>query len=100
MMNFSRLVHIGQQLIDKPYVFSSQVKQVFYLKDLTDEGWHIVLSNTLRDMFDMGNGSRDDIDERSKTLPFSEKNLNETIPCTSTQFQLVRQDVDKDIYES
>ncbi|KHG12923.1 ATP-dependent helicase/deoxyribonuclease subunit B [Gossypium arboreum] len=35
----------------------------------------------------MGNGSRDDIVERSETLPFPEQNLNENIPSTSTQFQ-------------
>ncbi|MFQ6666294.1 hypothetical protein Gotur_032697 [Gossypium turneri] len=31
----------------------------------------------------MGNGSRDDIDERSKTLPFLEQKSNETIPSTT-----------------
>ncbi|MFQ6624004.1 hypothetical protein Gotur_004038 [Gossypium turneri] len=87
MVNFSELIHTGQQLIDEPYVFSSQVKQVFYSKDPTDEGWYVVLCNTPRDLFDMGNGSRDDIDERLETLPFPEQNLNENIPNTSTQFQ-------------
>ncbi|KAK5771036.1 hypothetical protein PVK06_047209 [Gossypium arboreum] len=99
MVNFSRLIHTGQQLMDEPYVFSSQVKQVFYSKDPTDEGWYVVLRNTPRDLFDMGNGSRDDIVERSETLPFPEQNLNENIPCTSTQHQWVRHDVDEDIYE-
>ncbi|KAG8493493.1 hypothetical protein CXB51_010896 [Gossypium anomalum] len=82
MVNFSRLIHTGQQLMDKPYVFSSQVKQVFYSKDPTDEGWYVVLRNTPRDLFDMGNGSRDDIVERSETLPFPEQNLDENIPST------------------
>ncbi|KAK5775765.1 hypothetical protein PVK06_043704 [Gossypium arboreum] len=99
MVNFSRLIHTGQQLIDDPYVFSSQVKRVFYSKDPTDEGWYIVLRNNLRDLFDMGKGSRDGINERSETLPFPEQNLNENIPSTSTQFQWVRQDMDEDIYE-
>ncbi|KAK5771814.1 hypothetical protein PVK06_048058 [Gossypium arboreum] len=99
MVNFSRLVQTGQQLMDEPYVFSSQVKQVFYSKDPTDEGWYVVLRNTLRDLFDMGNGSRDDIVERSETLPFPEQNLDENIPSTSTQHQWVRHDVDEDIYE-
>ncbi|KAH1073404.1 hypothetical protein J1N35_025732 [Gossypium stocksii] len=70
MVNFSRLIHTGQQLIDELYVFSSQVKQVFYSKDPIDEGWYVVLRNTPRDLFDMGNGSKDDIDKRSKTLHF------------------------------
>ncbi|KAG8499629.1 hypothetical protein CXB51_006113 [Gossypium anomalum] len=82
MVNFSRLIHTGQQLMDEPYVFSSQVKQVFYSKDPTDEGWYVVLRNTPRDLFDMGNGSRDDIVERSETLPFPEQNLDENIPST------------------
>ncbi|KAK5811490.1 hypothetical protein PVK06_026827 [Gossypium arboreum] len=54
MVNFSRLIHSGQQLMDEPYVFSSQMKQVFYSKDPTDEGWYVVLRNTPRDLFDMG----------------------------------------------
>ncbi|KAH1129697.1 hypothetical protein J1N35_001075 [Gossypium stocksii] len=89
MVNFSRLIHTGQKLIDKLYVFPSQVKQVVYLKDPTDEGWYAVIRNTLIDLFDICNGSRDDIDKRSETLPFPEQNLNETIPCNSTQFNRV-----------
>ncbi|KAG8493283.1 hypothetical protein CXB51_010858 [Gossypium anomalum] len=80
MVNFSRLIHTGQQLMDEPYVFSSQVKQVFYSKDPTNESWCVVLRNTPRDLFDVGNGSRDDIVERSETLHFLEQNLDENIP--------------------
>ncbi|KAG8481368.1 hypothetical protein CXB51_026128 [Gossypium anomalum] len=87
MVNFSRLIHTGEHLIDEPYVFSSQVKQVFSSKDPIDKGWYVVLRNTPRDLFDMGNGSRDDIIERSETLPFPEQDLNENIPSISTQFQ-------------
>ncbi|KAG8472909.1 hypothetical protein CXB51_034798 [Gossypium anomalum] len=54
MVNFSRLIYTGQQLMDEPYVFSSKVKQVFYSKDPTDEGWYVVIRNTPRDLFDMG----------------------------------------------
>ncbi|KAG8474510.1 hypothetical protein CXB51_031169 [Gossypium anomalum] len=82
MVNFSRLIHTGEHLIDEPYVFSSQVKQVFYSKDPIDEGLYVLLRNTPRELFDMGNGSRDDIVERSQTLPFPEQNLNENIPST------------------
>ncbi|KAH1055160.1 hypothetical protein J1N35_033225 [Gossypium stocksii] len=32
--------------------------------DPTDEFWYVVLRNTPHDLFDMGNGSRDDIVER------------------------------------
>ncbi len=53
MVNFSLLIHLGQQLIDEAYVFSSQFKQFFYSKDLTDEGWYVLLRNTSRDLFDL-----------------------------------------------
>ena len=33
LVNFSRLIHTGDQLIDKPYVLASQTSQVFYLED-------------------------------------------------------------------
>ncbi|KAK5845195.1 hypothetical protein PVK06_001354 [Gossypium arboreum] len=74
MVNFSRLIHTGQQLMDEPYVFSSQVKQVFYSKDPTDEGWYVVLRNTPRDLFDMGNGSRDDC-RKIRNITFSKTKL-------------------------
>ncbi|KAH1046297.1 hypothetical protein J1N35_037081 [Gossypium stocksii] len=82
MVNFSQLIHTGEQLINESYVFSSQVKQVFYSKDPIDEGWYVVLRNSPRDLFDMGNESRNDIVERSETLPFPQQNLNENIPST------------------
>ncbi|KAK5811971.1 hypothetical protein PVK06_027364 [Gossypium arboreum] len=90
MVNFSRLIYTGEHLIDEPYVFSSQVKQVFYSKDPIDEGWYVVLRNTPRDLFDMGNGSRDDIVERSETFPFPEQNLNENIPSITENGQTSR----------
>ncbi|KAK5835986.1 hypothetical protein PVK06_011718 [Gossypium arboreum] len=83
MVNFSQLIHTGQQLIDEPYVFSSKVKQVFYSKNPTNEDWYVVLRNTPRNLFNMGNGSRNDIDERPKTFSFPEQNLHETIPSTT-----------------
>ncbi|KAK5811424.1 hypothetical protein PVK06_026755 [Gossypium arboreum] len=46
--------------------------------------WKVVLFRTpFRDLFDMGNGSRDDIVERLETLPFPEQNLDENIPSTT-----------------
>ena len=33
LVNFSRLIHIGDRLIHKPYVLTSQTSQVFYVED-------------------------------------------------------------------
>ncbi|KAH1064624.1 hypothetical protein J1N35_029611 [Gossypium stocksii] len=39
-------------------VNTARVKQVFYSKDPTDEGWYVVLRNSPRDLFDMGDGRK------------------------------------------
>ena len=100
MVNFSRLIHTGQQLMDEPYVFSSQVKQVFYSHDPTKDGWYVVLRNTPRELIDIGDGSRDDIETRPETLPFAAQNLDGTSSTSNSQFQWVRDNMDDDFNEN
>ncbi|BAF17164.2 Os05g0342600 [Oryza sativa Japonica Group] len=54
LVNFSRKIHTGEKLDDDPFVFSSQVEQVFYSEDPKTEGWHVVTRFRPRDLFDMG----------------------------------------------
>jgi len=37
-----------------PFVFSSQVEQVFYVEDPKAKGWNVVVRVKPRDLFDMG----------------------------------------------
>lgn len=37
-VNFYKLIIIGEYISDEPYVFSSQVKHVFYCKDPLEDG--------------------------------------------------------------
>jgi hypothetical protein len=53
-VNFSRKIHTGQKIEHDPFVFSSQVQQVFYVQDPKAEAWHTVVRVTPRDNFDMG----------------------------------------------
>ncbi|WVZ53293.1 hypothetical protein U9M48_004259, partial [Paspalum notatum var. saurae] len=41
LVNFSRRIHIGEKLEHDPFVFSSQVEQVFYVEDPKAKGWNI-----------------------------------------------------------
>ncbi|OMO94447.1 Transposase, Ptta/En/Spm, plant [Corchorus olitorius] len=41
--------------VDEPFIFASQAKKVFYIKDERDNGWVVVKHAKLRDTFDMGN---------------------------------------------
>lgn len=53
-MNFTRKIHTREKLDHDPFVFSSQVEQVFYCEDEKNEGWHVVTRFKPRDIFDMG----------------------------------------------
>jgi hypothetical protein len=67
LVNFSRKIHTGEKLEDDPFVFSSQVKQVFYVEDPKHEGWNTVVGGSPpRDFFDMGEEqSSDESDDSS-----------------------------------
>lgn len=54
LVNFSRKIHTGEKLEHDPFVFSSQVEQVFYVEDPKNEGWNVVVGVRPRDLFDMG----------------------------------------------
>ena len=54
LVNFSKLIHIGTNLLDEPFVFASQVQQVFYIEDSLQPNWHIVVRTKPRDVYEMG----------------------------------------------
>ncbi|OMO68751.1 Transposon, En/Spm-like protein [Corchorus capsularis] len=88
LVNFSHLIHTGKQLIDEPYVFSSQVRQVFFSEDPKDPGWFVVLHNTPRDLYDMGEEASDDVERRTECFPSVNPNMprlrQKNIRITST----------------
>ena len=43
VVKFLRLIHIGEHISHDPYVFSSQVKQVFYSQDPRKEGYYVIV---------------------------------------------------------
>ena len=54
LVNKSRKIHTGDELEDDPFVFSSQVQQVFYVQDPKAELWNVVVEVRPCDLFDMG----------------------------------------------
>ena len=54
LVNFSNLIHTGEKKDDDPYVFSSPVEQVFYVKDPNNPNWHVAVPVKPRDVFDRG----------------------------------------------
>ena len=54
LVNFSRKIHTGEKMEHDPFVFSSQVEQVFYVEDPKAKGWNVVVRVKPRNLFDMG----------------------------------------------
>ena len=64
LVNFSRLIHMGDRLIDEPYVSASQALQVFYMEDVRHKDWVVVIKTKPREVIDVGiNASHDDDDD-------------------------------------
>lgn len=59
VVNFKRLIHTGEKMEHDPFVFSSQVSQVFYVQEPKAQGWHVAQPYRPRDLYDMGTESSD-----------------------------------------
>ena len=56
LINCSRWIHIGVLLKDDPFIFSSQARQVFFVQDLKDKNWAVIVRMKFRDLYNMKNG--------------------------------------------
>ncbi|CAO2822596.1 unnamed protein product [Amaranthus hypochondriacus] len=63
LVNFNNLIHTCEALKDDQFVLSSQVKQVFYVKDQKDENWFHVVMTKPRDVYDIAEKSKESDDE-------------------------------------
>nr|KYP38504.1 hypothetical protein KK1_040241 [Cajanus cajan] len=54
LVNFSHLIHFGDQESHEPFVFVGQVEQVIFVQDPHDHEWFIPRKIKPRDIFDMG----------------------------------------------
>jgi len=52
-VSFKRLIHMGECIIDDPYVLSSQVSQVYYVEDEKHPGWAIIVRTKPRPVYDV-----------------------------------------------
>uniref|UniRef100_A0A2N9IH12 CRIB domain-containing protein n=1 Tax=Fagus sylvatica TaxID=28930 RepID=A0A2N9IH12_FAGSY len=68
LVNFKHLIHVGEKLIDEPYVLASEASQVFYVEDKRHKDWVVAVKTKARDIFDAGIGVLcDDEDDESNT---------------------------------
>ncbi|GLT52874.1 hypothetical protein SLA2020_261860 [Shorea laevis] len=61
-VNLKNLIHTGERITDDPYVLSSQVSQAYYVKDGKDPNWDVAVKTISINVFDVGQGERQDDD--------------------------------------
>ena len=74
LVNFTHLIHVRNELIDEPYVLTSDASQVFYVEDKRDKDWFVVVKTKARDVFDAGSGplcSDDDTYTYCENVPYN-----------------------------
>ncbi|QHN96473.1 uncharacterized protein DS421_18g618780 [Arachis hypogaea] len=54
LVNFSCLIHTGDQESDEPFIFANQAQQVIFVKDPHDHEWFIPRLIIPRDIYNMG----------------------------------------------
>ena len=60
LVNFTRLIHKGDRLIDELYVLTFQASEVFYVQDPRHKDWMVVVKTKAKDVFDVGTGASSD----------------------------------------
>jgi hypothetical protein len=55
-VNFNHLVHRGKLITDEPYVLTTKVDQVFYVKDERNPDWVCTVRTKPQNVYDVGQG--------------------------------------------
>jgi hypothetical protein len=94
LVNFNRPIHRGDQETDDSYVQTSQVNQVFYIKNERKPGWACVVQTKPRNVYDVGqgDGSHDESDTYHECEPFLLTRINDDDP--SDDFNHARRNLD------
>ncbi|XP_027922753.1 uncharacterized protein LOC114180648 [Vigna unguiculata] len=72
LVNFTRLIHIGDNDDDEPYIQAAEAQMVYYVVDELDKNWSIPVHLKPRDLYDIG-GDNDVTFHECE--PFEQQNL-------------------------
>jgi hypothetical protein len=90
IVNFSHLIHSGDNIEHEPFIFPSQAEQVFYVDDETNPGWSVVMKPPKpRGLYDTG-----DEEYAEDTEPFHVSHLAKMFKNKRHDKHWVRTDID------
>lgn len=95
LVNFTKLIHTGKELVHEPFVFPSQAQQVFYVQDPSNIQWHAAIKTRPRSVFALGYEDEDGNSDRC--VPFTPQQLYDTGLDIFFNLNVVRTDTTDDI---
>ena len=95
-VNFDRLIHIGDREEHEPYIEASQAQMVYYVDDVVNEGWSVVVHIKPRDLYDMG----EEVEENAyENEPYQEQQLEQFSRLDDQYVQLATNHLNDDIVD-
>ena len=87
LVNFRRLIHIGDNDDDEPYIQTAEAQMVYYVVDELDKNWSIPVHLMPQDLYDIG-GDNDVTFHECE--PFEQQNLETLFPDGEGNIPLTR----------
>jgi len=87
LVNFTRLIHIGDNDDDEPYIQAAEAQMVYYVVDELDKNWSIPVHLKPQDLYDIG-GDNDVTFHECE--PFEQQNLETLFPDGEGNIPLTR----------
>ncbi|KAI5437988.1 hypothetical protein KIW84_023934 [Lathyrus oleraceus] len=72
-VNFERLIYNGDREEHDPYIEASQAQMTYYVYDLVNIGWSVVVHLKTRDLYEMGDKIEEEVYENE---PYEEQHLD------------------------
>jgi len=96
LVNFTHLIHIGDNITDDPFILSYQASQVYYVVDDRNPNWVAVLQTKARDVYDVSQGgSNEDIDETYREYEPFDLQIQDTHAREFGNYELVQNDIEE-----
>jgi hypothetical protein len=91
LVNFKKLIHTGERIIDDPFVLSSQVSQVYYVEDDRHLDWVVAVKTKTRHVYNvcLGEGHDDDPGNYKEIEPFN-LDVNHDVDVTNENIEGAR----------
>ncbi|XP_028193133.1 uncharacterized protein LOC114378691 [Glycine soja] len=95
-VDFDRLIHIGDREEHEPYIEASQAQMVYYVDDVVNEGWSVVVHIKPIDLYDMG----EEVEENAyENESYQEQQLEQFSRLDDQYVQLATNHLNDDIVD-